>query len=64
MLADPNNLPHTANIKLGAETLTLLVSAIYDNNKNYVGPMVTWEVITEQLATKRREICLLSGIYG
>ena len=55
MLADPNNLPHTANIKLGAETLILLVSAIYDGNRNYVGPMVTWEVITEQLATKQRE---------
>ncbi|MCC6536847.1 MAG: hypothetical protein IT162_04810 [Bryobacterales bacterium] len=55
MLSDPNNLPHTAQIKLGAETLSLQVSAIYDGNRNYVGPMVTWAVITEQLATKQRE---------
>jgi methyl-accepting chemotaxis protein len=49
MLADPKNLPHRANIKLGPETLDLLVSAIYDNKGNYMGPMVTWSVITKKL---------------
>ena len=49
MLADPKNLPHRANIKLGDETLDLLVSPIYDAKKNYLGPMVTWEVVTEKL---------------
>jgi methyl-accepting chemotaxis protein len=46
ILADPNNLPHRTNIQLGAETLDLLVSPIYDRDKNYLGAMVTWEVIT------------------
>jgi len=49
MLADPKNLPHRATIKVGPESLDLLVSAIYDNKGNYMGPMVTWEVITKKL---------------
>jgi len=53
LLADPNNLPHRANIQLGDETLDLLVSAIYDHNKNYLGSMVTWEIITQRLAVEK-----------
>lgn len=49
MLADPRNLPHRAKIKLGTETLDLRASAIYDKDKNYIGPLVTWAVITTQV---------------
>ena len=56
MLADPKNLPHEAVIKLGPESLNLLVSAIFDGNGEYIGPMLTWEVITEKLDIKRREV--------
>jgi methyl-accepting chemotaxis protein len=55
ILADPNNLPHRAQIQVGPEILDLLVSAIYDKDKNYMGPMVTWELITEKLAAEKRE---------
>jgi methyl-accepting chemotaxis protein len=55
ILSDPNNLPHRAEIQVGPEVLDLLVSAIYDKDKNYLGPMVTWEVITEKLAAEKRE---------
>lgn len=55
LLADPKNLPHQANIKVGPETLDLLVSPIYDQNDEYVGPMVTWSVITEKLALEQKE---------
>lgn len=48
MLADPRNLPHHAVIQVGPETLDLLVSALLDAQGRYVGPMVTWSVITEQ----------------
>lgn len=48
LLANPKNLPHRASIKLGAETLDLLVSAVRNASGEYVGPMVTWEVITEK----------------
>jgi len=48
ILEDPRNLPHRAKIKVGPETLDLLVSPIFDANHNYVGPMLTWSVITAQ----------------
>lgn len=49
MLADDRNLPHKANIHLGDEILELLVSPIYDSSNEYIGPMVTWEIITEKM---------------
>ncbi|MCX6127938.1 MAG: methyl-accepting chemotaxis protein [Proteobacteria bacterium] len=49
ILGDDRNLPHRAKIKLGSNTLDLLVSATYDSNKNYIGPMVTWELITARV---------------
>ena len=49
ILSDPRNLPHKAKIKLGANTLMLLVSATYDTKNNYIGPMVTWELITDRV---------------
>ena len=47
LLADPANLPHSAKISLGEETLDLRASAIIDENGDYLGPMVTWSRITE-----------------
>jgi methyl-accepting chemotaxis protein len=55
ILSNPNNLPHRAQIQVGPEILDLLVSAIFDKDKNYLGPMVTWELITEKLAAEERE---------
>ena len=49
ILSNDKNLPHRANIKLGDETLDLLVSPIYNKDKEYIGPMVTWEVISEKV---------------
>jgi len=62
LLADPKNLPRSAHIQVGPETLDLLVSAIYDNNRNFVGSMVTWSVITEKLRTEERARELQSQI--
>ena len=50
MLADASRLPHRTKIKVGPETLDLQVSAITDADGAYVGPMLTWSVITAQLA--------------
>ena len=52
LLAGPANLPHRANIRLGDETVDMSVSAVRDENDAYVGAMVTWEVITQRLATE------------
>src|SRR5271155_4346799 len=49
MLANDKNLPRQALIQVGPETLDLLVTAIYDEDKKYVGAMVTWAVVTEKL---------------
>jgi methyl-accepting chemotaxis protein len=55
LLADPKNLPHRASIIVGEDTLDLLASAIYDKNGEYIGPMVTWEVVTKKLEAEQRE---------
>lgn len=52
-LANDRNLPVQVQIEIGPETFSLQCSAIYDQNKKYIGPMVTWEQITEKLATER-----------
>ncbi|QDT61522.1 Methyl-accepting chemotaxis protein II [Stieleria bergensis] len=53
MLKDPSNLPISTEIKLGDETLDLQVNAVFDQNKDYMGAMVSWEVITKRLAMER-----------
>jgi len=54
ILADPRNLPHRAVIQLGPEKLDLLVSAIYDNDQNYLGPMISWSVVTEKIELEEK----------
>lgn len=49
MLSDARNLPIRSNIRLGNETLDLLVSAIFDQSGNYVGNMVVWDIVTQKL---------------
>jgi methyl-accepting chemotaxis protein len=61
LLSDPANLPHRATITLGEEKLDLLVSAITDDAGNYTGPMVTWEIVTEQLC-KENEIARITSM--
>lgn len=55
IVSDPGNLPHRVPIKLGDEVLDLSVTALKDADGHYMGPMVTWEVITEQVRAKERE---------
>jgi len=49
LLSNPRNLPHRAKIALGNETLDLLATAIMDDKGTYLGPMVTWSVITDRI---------------
>ncbi|MFN9432567.1 MAG: methyl-accepting chemotaxis protein [Acidobacteriota bacterium] len=55
IVADPSRLPHRTKFKLGPETLSLLVTAMKDEKGNYLGPMVTWEVITAQVNSDARQ---------
>ncbi|MCC6465132.1 MAG: PAS domain-containing protein, partial [Planctomycetes bacterium] len=52
LLADPRNLPHQANIRLGNETLDLQVIAVRDSSGRHAGSVVVWSVITEKLRTE------------
>jgi methyl-accepting chemotaxis protein len=61
LLSDPNNLPHQAVITVGEEKLNLLVSAMYGAEGEYLGPMVTWEVITQKLK-KDNEIARITSM--
>jgi methyl-accepting chemotaxis protein len=56
LLANPANLPHHSRLNVGPETLDLLVSAIYDDQKKYIGVMLTWEIITTKLEMENRLI--------
>jgi len=49
ILDDPNNLPHEAIIDVGDQKLNLLVSPIRGESGEYIGPMVTWQNVTEKL---------------
>jgi|694.fasta_scaffold67083_3 methyl-accepting chemotaxis protein len=55
IVADPANLPHRTKFPLGDEWLDLTVSALKDRDGRYMGPLVTWEVITEQVRLRERE---------
>lgn len=49
LVATPDNLPHRTRIEVGDEVLELNVSAILDRNGNYVGPVVSWTLITAMI---------------
>jgi methyl-accepting chemotaxis protein len=53
-LADPRNLPLEARIEVGPETVDLVASAIVDESGEFLGPMVTWNVVTGRLAAERQ----------
>ncbi|MGK0219127.1 MAG: methyl-accepting chemotaxis protein [Planctomycetota bacterium] len=53
IVADDSGMPLQAEIQVGPETLDLLVSAMYGADGSYLGPMVTWEVITQRLADEK-----------
>lgn len=55
LLADPRNLPHRAKIRVAEETMDLTISAMLDDKSQYIGPMLTWELITEKLRAEEAE---------
>lgn len=54
LLATDRNLPHRAIISIGDEKADLLVSPVYDDEGKYLGPMVTWEIVTKKLAMEEQ----------
>lgn len=62
LLADPKNLPHQATIRVGPEHVSLLVSALLDQGGHYIGPMLTWEIITEKVESDAKAAALAAEI--
>ena len=52
ILSDDKNLPYKTIIRLGPEKLDLLVTAVYNENRVYMGAMVTWDIVTQKLASE------------
>ncbi len=48
ILADAKNLPHTANIRVAGEVISLTIGAIFNRKRDYIGAMLTWEKITQR----------------
>ena len=58
LLADPANLPHEATIRLGDQVLSLNIAADRDGEGRYVGPVLSWSVVTDtvRMATEVAEL--------
>ncbi|MBI3468349.1 MAG: PAS domain-containing protein, partial [Planctomycetes bacterium] len=54
ILSDPKNLPHRAIIQIGPEKLKLAAYALRDADGQYIGPMVAWDVVTEELKLQEK----------
>ncbi|MCB1681347.1 MAG: chemotaxis protein [Rhodospirillales bacterium] len=63
ILSDPKNLPYRSKIKLGEEILDLNVAAIVDRSNYYIGPMVSWSVITAQ-ETLSKNVMEITGVVS
>ena len=63
LLADPKNLPYRGRIEIGGEVLDLYVTAVMEGS-TYVGPMLTWSVITAQAREERKVNRLLRMLDG
>ncbi len=64
MLSDPSNLPHNAMIKVGPETLQLRVSAMRDTAGTHIGPMITWSIMTENVAMANSVTDVVGSMTG
>ncbi len=64
ILSDPANLPHKALIQVGPETLDLLVTAIHDKDGSYMGPMLTWSVVTAKVKADAQAAQLTQMVEG
>lgn len=54
LLSDPANLPHNARITLGSEVIELKVSAVMGADGSYLGPMLSWAIVTKEVEIQAR----------
>jgi len=54
ILSNPANLPFHGRMQLGPEVLDVKVSAIVTDDGAYLGPMLTWALVTQEVAAEKR----------
>ena len=54
ILSDPANLPYSARIQLGPEVLDLKITAVTTSDGDYIGPMLTWALVTKEVEAENR----------
>jgi methyl-accepting chemotaxis protein len=50
LISDTRSFPLRGQIKVGPESFELVVAAIYDQDKQHIGNLVSWECVTERVA--------------
>lgn len=63
ILKDPSNLPFRSKIKLGDQVLDLNVNAIIDSTNHYIGPMLSWSVITSQEILANTVLSMANDVF-
>jgi methyl-accepting chemotaxis protein len=50
MLTNPERIPPVSWIQVGPETVELRISPVFDHERNFLGTMVAWDIVTERVA--------------
>jgi len=61
-LASPDGLPRREQVALGPEVLDLAISPLNDSKGRYIGPLITWDVITDRVRGEEREKALQTKV--
>ncbi len=64
LVGDPDRLPQRAQLRLGDQVLELCASALRDRDGTYVGPMLTWSVLTGRIRLSERFERTVGAIAG
>lgn len=51
IVSDPKNMPYYADIQLGDEVVGLMLSAVYDDQKNRIGTFASCRLVTKKIRT-------------
>ncbi len=54
LLSNPAKLPHQTRIHVGHEVLDWQAAAVTANDGAYLGPMLTWAIVTREVAAENR----------
>ena len=60
ILSDPAKLPWTSRFAFGEEFMSVEVTAIFDARGNYLGPLLSWNVVTEVVRQEQETERLLN----